>query len=261
MSSPLNVMKSYTSILAGICIPVRLPSVPNDLTVRIEGTIALGQSLAQSFHLLWHSFRDLAEEKMITFLTRLVFRTRGQSSRKRTILKSQRARFCINARENPFVADVAVRQQVNGGADVRPVPRFSHDGWFISLLSASRLASHAFECRGFRFASSDVCLAIESSPSPRSFTGNRGRVSPCRRCAVASATVRRLLCFGESKRTDESRTVVFDPKLAESIFPLHVTWASGQVRFSRARYWRCHYKWVVGLIPKHQRLKFHENVL
>lgn len=139
MSSPLNVMKSYTSTLAGICIPVRLPSVPNDLTVRIEGTIALGQSLAQSFHLLWHSFRDLAEEKMITILTRLVFRTRGQSSRKRTILKSQRARFCINARENPFVADVAVRKQVNGGADVRPVPRFSH-GWFISLLSASRLA-------------------------------------------------------------------------------------------------------------------------
>lgn len=140
MSSPLNVMKSYTSILAGICIPVRLPSVPNDLTVRTEGSIARGQSLAQSFHLLWHSFRDLTEEKMITILTRLVFRARGQSSRKRTILKSQRARFCINARENPFVADVAVRKQVNGGADVRPVPRFSHDGWFISLLSASRLA-------------------------------------------------------------------------------------------------------------------------
>lgn len=163
MSSPLNVMKSYTSILAGICIPVRLPSVPNDLTVRIEGTIALGQSLAQSFHLLWHSFRDLGEEKMITILTRLVFRTRGQSSRKRTILKSQRARFCINARENPFVADVAVRQQVNGGADVRPVPRFSHDGWFISLLSASRLTRSSVA----GFGSPPRMFVSRSSPLPR----------------------------------------------------------------------------------------------
>jgi len=148
MSSPLNVMKSYTSILAGICIPLRLPSVPNDLTIRIEGSITLGQSLAQSFNLLWHSFRDLAEEKMITFLTRLVFRARGQSSRKRTILKSQSARFCINARENPFVADFAVRKQVNGGADVRPVPSFGHAGSFISLSNPSRLARSSVT--GFR---------------------------------------------------------------------------------------------------------------
>lgn len=162
MSSPLNVMKSYTSILAGICIPVRLPSVPNDLTVRTEGSIARGQSLAQSFHLLWHSFRDLTEEKMITILTRLVFRARGQPSRKRTILKSQRARFCINARENPFVADVAERKQVNGGADVRPVPRFSHDGWFISL-SASRLARSSVT----GFGSPPRMFVSQSSPLAR----------------------------------------------------------------------------------------------
>ena len=241
MSSPLNVMKSYTSILAGICIPVRLPSVPNDLTVRTEGSIARGQSLAQSFHLLWHSFRDLTEEKMITILTRLVFRARGQSSRKRTILKSQRARFCINARENPFVADVAVRKQVNGGADVRPVPRFSHDGWFY--LSIKRLASRAFECHGVRFPSSDVRLAIESSRSPRSFAGNRGRVSPRRRCAVSSATVRRLLCFfaGESKLGTSHEPSFSSQNWQSQLF--HSTSRElflGSQAFSRARYWRCH---------------------
>lgn len=238
---------------------MRLPSVPNDLTVRIEGTIALGQSLAQSFHLLWHSFRDLGEEKMITILTRLVFRTRGQSSRKRTILKSQRARFCINARENPFVADVAVRQQVNGGADVRPVPRFSHDGWFISLLSASRLTRSSVA----GFGSPPRMFVSRSSPLPRRARSLETAVEFLRVDVVRSRARQYAASSvgGESKRTDESRTVVFDPKLAESTFALHVTWASGQVRFSRARYWRCHYKWVVGLIPKHQRLKFHENVL
>ena len=59
-------MKSYTSILAGICIPVRLPSVPNDLTVRTEGSIARGQSLAQSFHLLWLSFRGAVQRVLHT---------------------------------------------------------------------------------------------------------------------------------------------------------------------------------------------------